>query len=136
LPMRGTARGLVDAAHSFTVSQDELLSDTGEFAIDFTRTGDLFSYAFHVAGTVGFRSATGSVEFKYPSLNEAEKLQLCTTGVLDRSTEWTGSEPAGARSGGTLPEGMTRLRIGRHGELVEVTGTTHYNVTVDELQRI
>jgi hypothetical protein len=106
---------------SFRVAQNKRLSDTGEFRFDFTSAEVFDAYALHIAGTVSFRSATGTVEFKYPNFTEAEEVQLCTSGVLDWSAERVGSEPARAQTG-TSPEDMTRLRIDRHGELVEVAG--------------
>lgn len=105
---------------AFGFARDRRLSDTGEFHYDFFETGSFFRYAFHVTGTVGFRSATGTVEFKYPSLNEAEEVQLCTSGVVDWSAERVRAEPARVQTGGSSPEGVTRQRIDRHGELVEI----------------
>jgi len=61
------------------------LGEQGEFQRHFVRSGEPFSYAFHVDGAVRFIRANGTFEFSYASFTEDEQLQLCTTGELDWS---------------------------------------------------
>jgi hypothetical protein len=87
------------------------LDEDGSF--DMTRgAGSLFTYWFHIAGDVGFRSAEGTFEFRIAKLTDDPdpQPQLCTSGELT----WTADRVREGRAGSdpAVPE----LRI--DGELV------------------
>ena len=64
------------------------LDEDGSF--DVSRRGDgWFDYWYHIAGTIGFRSAEGTVEFRVGSLTDEPdpQAQLCTSGELTWTAE-------------------------------------------------
>lgn len=97
------------------------LSETGGFQKDYSRTGEIFDYSFHLAGSVGFKSANGTFEFNYATLTGDDQAQLCTTGTVDWSADRGRAQPA-RTAAPSMPDGVTFLKIDRHGQLVEVAG--------------
>jgi hypothetical protein len=82
--MRGFDTTCEDATverFSVTHGTRQNLRDEGTFSID-QRQSDLLSYRYEAQGTVGFKAATGTFEFLYASLTDADGSQVCTTGEM------------------------------------------------------
>ena len=64
------------------------LDEDGSFDVT-RRYGGTFEVWYHIAGTIGFRSAEGTVEFRSGSLTDGPdpQAQLCTSGELTWTAE-------------------------------------------------
>ena len=89
------------------------LSEAGEFAYDDVDTGSPSAAYYAVGGVIGFRKASGTVEFVVPGLTDDDPAdaQVCTTGELTWTAERTGSRPGGLTAS-NVPEGTgTAVRV-------------------------
>ena len=64
------------------------LDEDGSFDVS-RRSGGTFDYWYHIAGTIGFRSAEGTFEFRQGGLTDEPdpQAQLCTSGELTWTAE-------------------------------------------------